>query len=424
MSGFEYIAPSASLDKRPEFDKLSIAVAAPRAYLAQHALADHLLTAMWHPVLDLQVREHVNEPTGTPFQCIAYYADDRDVIAHCLIHDGVHLAMIGAPFVRRLVKICHQLGPVLARRPRVPKRAELATATLERDPVLGQLINGELAVSELEALAIVSSWPSAKAQSLEIELGEYALFHDLIRLIWLHEWAHALCGHVGFAATALGLGQLHEFSADRPGAQTIESVGYPRHEVLQALELHADEFATRYCVTALLWGYDPVGQIAGPKVDLIDRLLIFNVACCVFAVLWSVAEQRFAPGESFYPPRPDLASEEPDPLFQVFKTTHPPAALRYMRFRDFQRDLTWEYGRHAGPTLSPSVDAASFGFLDTLAEINPHFYDLRNQTPVAVQTPRMKRLTAYEAHLLEIGMVLAPFITATGFRPTVDPDKL
>jgi hypothetical protein len=242
--------------------------------------------------------------------------------------------------------------------------------------------------------------------------------------VWLHEWAHALCGHVAFVASDLHFSQLDEFSAQRLGCKDLGKLKYPRNHILQALELHADEFALRYCVGEILWGYDPIGQMAGPHVDLIERLLIFNAACSVFAIVWSLGEQRFSPGMTFYPPPQPLDDEpdEPDPMFVTVKATHPPAALRYLRFRTFQSNLTREYAQQkALPKLLTAVDAFSFRFVTSAARLDGHFYDLRVVTPVVAGTPTMKRLDAYEAYLLKIGAEIEPRIVELGFVPTVDP---
>ena len=419
MDGLHFIWPADPPRDRTAFDRISLALVAPPPYTGNNALTRHLQRALMGPVEHLTMLGHVNRERGVAFNCFAYYADDPEAVASCSMRDDVYLASIGAPFVWRLVKICDRLGPALARRPRVPKRPE-APGRLTPDPELAGLLDGTIDVSEAEAVRIAGAWPDAATLSADIELGEYALFYDLIRLVWLHEWAHALCGHVAASAGALQLTQLPEFSKARAENVPLGATGYSRLEILQALEMHADEFATRYCVQQLLWGVDPIGQLAGPKVDLIDRLLIFNVACCVFAVVWALAEQRYSPGMSFYPPALPLTSNEPDPLFTVIKASHPPAALRYLRFRDFQRDLAAQYGG-GGSHLSPMVDAVSFGFIDTLGQANPHFFDLQNKTPMLVKTPTHKRLIAYETHLLGLDPILSPLLVRGGFVPTRQP---
>jgi hypothetical protein len=414
VTGIDFINPGSTPGADPAFDRLAAELIAPSVFLEKNPLTDHLWAAMWHPSIALTAVNHVQRVTAHPFTCASYYADDPAVMAYCAAGREGHLATIGMSFVRRLVKICGRLGGPLKMRPRVPKE-KTTVGRPERDDVLTGLLAGTGEVSEAEALDIVASWPSADTQSAQIELGEYTLFYDLIRLIWLHEWAHALCGHVHFTSNTLGLAQLHEWSADRMDERQVEKLGYPRYEVLQALELHADEFATRYCVGEILWGFDPIGQIAGPNVDLIDRLLMFNVACCVFAVIWSLAERQYYPDMSFVPGQHAVPSGEPDPLFVTFKTSHPPAALRYYRFRDFERELAVKY---SAAMLSPMVDAVSIGFLDTLAYACPHFYQLLHQTPMIAKTPTMKRLEAYEGHLLQIGNVLTPFLETSGYLPT------
>jgi hypothetical protein len=289
--------------------------------------------------------------------------------------------------------------------------------------VLGQLLNGDVEVSEAEALKIVADWPAADTRAAQLTLGAFALFYDLLRLVWLHEWAHALCGHAVLAQEQLGLLRLHEFAAERESRELVDGLGFPRHEVLQALELHADEFATRYCVGELLWGRDPVGDLAGPSINLVERVVIFNLACCVFAVIWTSAEQRYQPGMSFYPERPPLSSDEPEPLYVTYPTSHPPAALRYMRFRDFQRDLAAQFAKSTpgAATLGGAIDGHSLRVLNELAELDPRFYRLLYNTPGPAKTPETKRLIAYEAHLLKIGAALTPLLAQAAFLPTANP---
>ena len=417
MKGLHFVGPGDPSSGGPEFERVSMALLAPPPYTRPNAVTLHLTRAMAGPVEHLTLLRHVNRERRIAFNGFAYYADDPEAVASCGMRDDVYLAFIGAPFVWRLVKICSRLGPALARRPRVPKRPA-PSEKLVPDAELAGLIDGTVGVSEAEAVEIVESWPDALTFSGNLELGEYALFYDLIRLVWLHEWAHALCGHVVVAAGALHLMELHEFSAGRAEDVPLEGAGYSRLEMLQALEIHADEFATRYCVGQILWGFDPIGQLAGPKVDRIDRLLIFNVACCVFAVVWALAEQQYSPGMSFYPP--PATADAPDRIFSIIKASHPPAALRYLRFRDFQRDLAASYS-DGGTYLSPMVDAASFGFLETLGQANPHFFSLQNKTPMLAKTPTQKTLIAYEAYLLKLNDVLMPLLARAGFVPTAQP---
>jgi hypothetical protein len=269
MTGIEFIGPSGG-NASPEFEALRASVGAPPPWFDTSALSGHLSQAMWFPALFFSSQQHLNAQSGRPFSLWAYYADDLDVIAYCVADEDRHLATIGAPFVWRLVKICDLLGEALSRRPRIG----VATAEqpkLSHDPEFAALLAGDIAVSRDEAVAIAARWPEPEREGQQLELGPYALFHDLVRLIWVHEWAHALTGHVSFASRDLQLMALPEFSAERSQLQSASADRPPAHEVFQAIELHADEFAVRYCAQQILWGYDPIGRVAGPRVDLVDR---------------------------------------------------------------------------------------------------------------------------------------------------------
>jgi hypothetical protein len=107
-------------------------------------------------------------------------------------------------------------------------------------------------------------------------------------------------------------------------------------------------------------------------------------------------------------------------MFVAFKASHPPADLRYLRFRSFQRILALEYDKTHGSRLLTAVDSVSWDFLKVLGKINAHF-NLFDLTPMVMSTPRMKRLDAYEAYLQPIGVKIAPRLIELGFAPTVDP---
>lgn len=418
MHGIDLISPGSKSGDSEEFRNLRAALDAPDPYMAEGPLSDHLLQAMWYPATEFSARDHINVATGHSFKCLSYYADAPDVVAYCMADGDNHLATIGAPFIRRLVKICDRLDAVLQRRPTISKDE----TKLERDPELSALLAGDVQVDEAEANEIVSRWPEAGKEGQQIPLGPWALFYDLVRLVWVHEWAHALTGHVRFAARDLQLMGLEEFSAQRANFRMPGETQPPAHEIFQAIELHADEFATRYLTHEILWGYDPVGRLAGPKVNLVDRFLIYNVAFCVFAVMWWMSERRHWPEQSFYPQRQPLESNEPEPIFGTFTTTHPPAALRYMRFRDFQRELTAAASAEFGASLSPSVDSASFLFLNgPLTEVDGHFGAFTVITPVIARTPTMKLLIEYEAHLLEHDAFISPRLVELGYQPTRNP---
>ena len=424
MDNFDFIYPSFEPSRHALYDELAVPLVAPLPYVHADALSKHMDNAMFWAVLELDLRGHVNRPSGRDFRCIAYYADDPDVTAYCAEHQGSYLTVLGMPFVRRLAKVCQRLGDALLPLDLACFPASRDIPPLAYDGVLSQLLQGDVEVSGTEAAQIAAAWPHVETNAREgapLELGAFVLFHDLVRLVWLHEWAHALCGHAVLARSHLGLDRLHEFSAERQSAQIVDGFGFPRNEVLQALEMHADEFAARYCVSALLRGPDPVEQITGSGTNLSERLILFNLACCIFAVMWATAEQRYQPGMTIYPPR-DARLSGKTPLFLTYPTSHPPAELRYMRFRDFQRDQLVGFAKEepAATDVHSFVDAYSHSMIYRIAQLDRTFWKLLDVTPNAFKSPKMQRLIAYEAHLLEISMALSPRAEEAGFVPTAE----
>jgi hypothetical protein len=376
---------------------LSLALAAPRRLEDRSDLALHMDRAMVGVEDHLQWLDHVQPATGREFDLAAYYADDLDTQAWCAAHDGRFLACIGMGFVCRLVKICDRIGAAILPLALKADGGFSRPAPAAFDGELAALIRGDIDVSRAEAQAIASAWPAPHAWGLQCGFGGWALFYDLLRLVWLHEMAHALCGHVAVVQDRLGLAGLQEFAAEREAAVRVQDLDLPRHLVLQAFETHADEFAAAYCIEQLLFVKDPPSAIAGPRVDLASRLVVFNLACCVFAVMWAYAERAGRPVDS----------------------SHPPADFRYLRFRTTHQRLLDEF--HAqepqAAGLRLKVDAHSFGLLEALESLDPRFGDLRVITPVVAQTPQMQRLADYEDLMLDIGELLAPWLREAGFLP-------
>lgn len=417
MFGISFIGPGA--ESGASLKDLVNVPGLPVPYCKDNLLSDHLLAAAFMQSLHLTVQQHINPETKEGFSCISYYSDDQKDGALTSKEDFGFLATMSAPFVRRLVKIVDKLGPALEIRPRAGEQKEKPTANLEHDPELDALLEGDVYVSEQEALEIISGWPSPKSQT-QTELGGFTIFYDMIRLVWVHEWAHALTGHVVLLNDELGLSKLHEFSTERAGGSLYGK--FTRSEVLQALEAHADEFATRTCIQGILWGHDPVADIAGPRVDLMDRLLLFNIACCVFAITWALAEKKYSPDDTFRPPLKDLTDDTPGPIYALTRSTHPPAVLRYQNFRGFQREISANYRDAQGAThLSTMVDAYSYGFVLTLGQLSRYFYGLQVMTPMWARTPTEKVLEAYTNHLVDVSVALSPKLMERYYIPTVDP---
>ena len=418
--GIDFIGPGDA----KVYDKLLAELAAvpglPAPYRKDNLLSKHLSSTVFFQALELTLQKHVNPVSDEEFRCISYYSEEQRNTAVTSKEDFGYLAVISMAFVRRLVKIVDKLRPALEQRNRAGEAKDKKTEEkLEQDPELTLLLEGNLQVSEAEALEIVSGWPAPESQT-QTELGSFSIFYDAIRLIWVHEWAHALTGHATLLQEELGLSRLYEFSTERAGDSLYEQ--FPRNEVLQALEVHADEFATRTCVRGILWFSDPVADIAGPRIDLIDRLLLFNVACCIFAIVWALQEKKYSPDDTFRPPLKPLTDEDTGPIFAITKSTHPPAAMRYQNFRGYEREIASMYRDAQGQAhLGPVVDAYSFGFVDKLGELSPHFYALKVLTPLIARTPTTKILEAYADRLVEVSAAISPKLEERYYLPTNDP---
>jgi hypothetical protein len=343
--------------------------------------------------VDTSRRDYVNPETGTVFDCIAYYTESPNVIACCAKYDDVYIATMGIPFVRRLVKICRQIDIPLQVRT-LPERNSIKWYP---DDELTKLLQPDVLVSKKEADAIVSTWPAATLDQVQIDLNEYALFYDLLLLIWCHEWSHVLQGHVDAASRELGITELYEFSIERYVGQSVLSTVNPTL-LLQNFELHADQVAIYYCVRRILAGSDPAGAMAGLASSLVERLLFLNIACCIFAVVWWIAELRRA---------------DNDPT----KATHPPAPLRYMRFRTFQRQLV----QAIDPSCNLHVDALSYKYIEILSQLSNDFSSLLAITPFFFQTPSMQQLDEYEAVVATAAPAMLQILRGLNYEQTDDP---
>lgn len=375
-------------------------------------LALHLMNAVLPLADKLTERNHVRAATGQPFRCLAFYTPDEYGSASCQGTLEQYLTGMSAGFMRKLVKAASLVEPALA----VRNEKE---GTVKPSPEMAKLLEGTLTVSPEEAAACTQTWPHPVSFGEENGLGAYTVFYDLIRLIWVHEWAHALCGHVAFSKEALNLHVFEEFSPERSALDQKQEARFQRNEILQAFEIHADTFSVCTCMIEILYGDDPAGRMAGPTVNLVDRLLMFNVACCLFAVMWSLADFQNSPEESYFATSAPTPSEDPSRIFHVVDATHPPAYLRYSNFRDRQREYATKYGQEQGhPEFGPMVDAYSFLFLEKLADLCPYFENLKVITPVIAKTPTMKVVFAYADYLAEVSTMLGPYLSEYSFLPT------
>jgi len=400
MSSFHVYWPDAHEVERAELNALVQQYRLPVPYWSQSATAQHFKSAIFWTAIELDATHFVRANGGVPIDLRAYYSSASGIDARCSKHDDIYVVVFGLPFLRRLVKICHRLGPVLNRRPRdYTSAVHLET---RRDPVLRRILFDELAVSNAEADKIMNAWPPAFTEFADIGLGEFTLFYDLVRLVWLHEWAHVICGHTGVALGDLGLTELGEAPKMRSAAVQGDVLGLPHNLVMQSLELHADWYAIRGCVHDILLGRDPAGTMAAQANDIVDRLLFLNVACTIFAVLWSMSDERFD-------------------LRPFLEYGHPPASLRYLRFRTFQRQKVAEKLRNAA-FVNKHLDDLSMCLVQMLAYACDEFECLLGITPTRMgDTPAMLRLDAYENRVTVIGKAMWHLLDKWKFEPSRDP---
>lgn len=368
----------------------------PPYYVGDDVLVQHIDRAVRSVSNFLSGRQHTNRVSHDEFCGIVYLADDPSVKPCSIAIQDIHVVVVGIQWVFALVKICDRLSVPLSRRPRSgPPAASNASINVPRDVELSALLSGDHEVSSAEAIGIAETWPSPMDIYTEDELGTWAVFYDLIRLVWFHELAHALCGHIRFAKETLGLMALYESSAEgqRSTAQVPDGL---TSEILQCLEMHADEFAVRSSLGEILWGHDPAGLMIRLRVDLGDRLLHLNTAFCVFAVLWELDERKRTLQAVAWTER-----------------SHPPVDLRYDRFRNYQRELCMGYDT----SLLTVVDTFSLAFLQVLAQASPYFSDLARLTPLLFRTPSMDDVERYEQHLLRLEPAIAAGLELHGFIP-------
>lgn len=368
----------------------------PPYYVGDDVLVRHVDRAVGSVSAFLSSRQHTRRADREEFCGIVYLADDASVKPYSLAVHDVLVVVIGVQWVSALVMICQRLSVVLERRPRSGPPTTARQEVMTHDVDLSALLSGDLTVGVAEAIGVAETWPSPAYVGTEDELGAWAVFYDLVRLVWFHELAHALCGHVAFVKADLGLTALYESPA---GGQrsAVQAPGGPLSEVLQCLEMHADEFAVRSSLGEILDGHDPAGLMVCLGVDLGDRLLLLNTAFCVFAVLWQLDERKQSAQAVTWTER-----------------SHPPVDLRYDRFRNYQRELCATYD----PRLVTVVDTLSLTFLQVLTQACPAFGDLARLTPLLARTPSMDEAQRYERHLLRLEPAIAEGLQFHGFLPS------
>jgi hypothetical protein len=324
----------------------------------------HLLPVTLADAEHFDSRDHTREDGGR-LRCTSFYVDRLDATAFAGVTEYGAVAALDAGHVARMACICDRLTPVLQRVLDRAPRPKVA-----RDVQLVRLLRRFATPNWAQANEIARAFPDPLKQGAAY--GGYMALSDLVRLIWVHEWAHILLGHVDIVA-AMGQPKLDEHSPLRD-ASTGSIDGMPWPHVLQAFELQADQFAVSFATQQILQGYDPAGAMAGPEVDLIHRICVLAAACAVFAVDAELKEGRR----------------------DVNTATHPSAALRYMSMLQQIESVCVQ----VNPGLS-YARLATYNMIGDLADLSEDFYGLLAITPMIVKTPSYKSMVRVADYLFE-----------------------
>lgn len=378
--------------------------------------ADPLFGHCDNAVLDIAVNlsdsDYTNQ-NGRPFKCRAFYADRPERFAFIVKIGDTHYATVSIGLVRQLLLVAHRLGVAFAAR-----SSTEADGKLGKDAKLTRLVRQTQFKRSGKDRAIASAFPSTDFFQ-GVPIAEFAIFYDLLRLVWLHEWSHGLFGHAGFVQSNLGLSCLNESSRGnrrRPPQLDIGFIGYARDDyddadsyeavtpalAMQSMELDADWFAAGYSANDILYGFDPVGKIVGEKVDLVDRFLAFNSACAAFAVMWSATE----------------------PPYSASASTHPAASMRYVNFLDTERKLTTKYDEKLPVALGGATQRLLKNMMRQSAEFERvHFNTPSSFAPWFFRNPNLEGLDKHIDRLERVRKALLPTLRPFAYRAAADRKK-
>lgn len=333
-----------------------------------------LLDPPWYYLLDLVAAAHeavLANRNGVPFTAILSYRAGPGENASCRAAGEVHLVEIGGGMLDRFLAVA---GAVVAILPRIPQM------DLDRDHVragtpLDRLVAQESAPDPDLVATTRAGLADLESVGRTIDASAW-LFHDMIRLVWLHELAHGICGHARFLAGEGRLDRLDEFDEARGGPGLAG--------LLRACELQADVFAARVSATQILDGADMMATILGPWDDLAERLSWLRLAAALVSVLWTERERRSG----------------------GVAPSHPPSALRYYNFCSVIDSLGFVRGLEMAPKAAWVEIAIRALTLECRA-----FYDLTIAASNMFRTPLVKSLNEEEEALRT---QMAPFAEAIG----------
>jgi hypothetical protein len=317
---------------------------------------------------------------GQALHCLSVMASSIGTTAYAGVSDDKFHVVLGAEHVARIAFLCDRLTPAI-------RKTQDESIALGKDFGLQQVLRRFRIPTWEEANEAARNFPDTFSNGNPF--GGYMVFHDAIRLIWVHEWAHVLLGHAAVWDVFGPAGAFAEHSDARNSVFDDKLAGVPWAFALQSFELQADQFAARFLAQQILRGYDPASEMAGPSVDLVQRLAVLAAACGLLAI-----DTFLVDGE-----RPAQNS------------SHPSAMLRYMTMLHTIEETTMELA----PEVTPWVRVASFNLIRDLCELCGDFYPLMSVTPMIAKTPLYKDLCNVQDYLMvDVGQQLwslrSPFV--------------
>lgn len=320
---------------------------------------------------------------GHPLDCLSVMASSIGSSAYAGSENGILHAVVGAEYVSRIAVMCDRMTPVI-------RKMSGYDAKIRKDFTLQQILRRFRTPTWVEANEAAHGFPDVMSNGHPF--GGFMVFHDAIRLIWVHEWAHILLGHAEIwnEFGASGILEEHSDARDTVLQNRIEDV--PWAYALQCFELQADQFAARFLASQIIRGYDQAGQMAGPSVDLIQRLAVMAAACGLLSIDAYLVQPERPPDQS----------------------SHPGAALRYMTLLHTIEETTMRLEPRALPWLRPTA----FKMISELSELCGDFFALLAATPMSAKTPMYKNLCEVQDYLMtEVGTTLWPLRSRYTYYP-------
>lgn len=296
---------------------------------------------------------------GRHFSNVSYFTTEAFPEALSVELDGVSRTTVSIGLVRHLAglaaEIYQDLVPILF-------EGQASLPSPLGDVELDTLMRYGRVVDDQELAAIIAPYPRFFGDNADGgHESEYFFFADMLRFVWLHEWAHGFAGHTRVAA-------------ERLGATALREAGEPIHAaeataILHALEFEADALAVRFMLWQIFSGLDMPGRVVSFKGGLGQRVLWMLLGVSTVIAHWATME-RHVP---------------------VAQRKHPSAAFRYLNAWDTVRVELLRTGK---PQEMTSVNAQAYRALSQLSKTSAAFASLQAATPLVAETPSIKRLRA------------------------------